>query len=158
MNVVVDTSVWSLALRRRQPSSAPEVAELAELVREGRAVVLGPVRQELLSGIQRQRDYEVLRDHLRAFPDVELETADYEEAARSFNRCRARGVQGSNTDFLICAAATRRRFAILTTDADFADYARVLPVRLHRGARRGVPGALRIISLAARARGRHSTR
>lgn len=131
MNVVVDTSVWSLALRRRHPPEAPEVGELAELIREGRAAILGPVRQELLSGIQGQPAYETLRDHLRAFPDVALETDDYEEAARIFNHCRARGVQGSNTDFLICAAAVRRRFAILTTDADFASFARIVPVRLH---------------------------
>jgi predicted nucleic acid-binding protein len=131
MNVVVDTSVWSMALRRRHPSEAPEVAELAELIREGRAAILGPVRQELLSGLHSQRDYETLRDHLRAFPDVELETDDYEEAARVFNHCRARGVQGSNKDFLICAAAVRRRFAILTTDTDFANIARIVPLRLH---------------------------
>jgi predicted nucleic acid-binding protein len=131
VNVVVDTSVWSLALRRRRPSEAPEVLELAELVREGRAVILGPVRQELLSGVQGPSQLETLRDHLRAFPDLELEPEDYEEAARSFNSCRARGVQGSNTDFLICAAATRRRFTILTTDADFASFERILPVRLH---------------------------
>jgi predicted nucleic acid-binding protein len=131
LNVVVDTAVWSLALRRRRPSEAPHVLELAELVGEGRALILGPVRQELLSGVQGQAHFDSLRDHLRAFPDVELEMDDYEEAARSFNACRARGVQGSNTDFLICAAAMRRRLSILTTDADFGSLARVLPVRLH---------------------------
>jgi predicted nucleic acid-binding protein len=131
VNVVVDTSVWSLALRRRHPSDAPEVAELAELVREGRAVVVGPVRQELLSGIRGQGDYESLRDRLRAFPDLALESNDYEEAARLFNLCRERGVRGSNTDFLICAIASRRRLAILTTDSDFATFARIVPLRLH---------------------------
>ena len=131
MNVVVDTSVWSLALRRRRPSDAPEVLELAELVREGRALILGPVRQELLSGVPDQPHFEMLREHLSSFSDVELEVDDYEEAARYFNSCRARGVRGSNTDFLICAAATRRRFGILTTDADFTNFARILPVRLH---------------------------
>lgn len=94
--------------------------------------MLGPVRQELLSGVPDQRQYETLREHLRAFPDLALVTADYEEAAASFNRCRARGVQGSNTDFLICAAAVRRRLSILTTDADFAHYAKVLAIELHR--------------------------
>ena len=131
MNVLVDTSVWSLALRRRRLTEAPETAELAELVREGRVSLLGPVRQELLSGITEEKQYTVLRDHLRAFPDVELDPGDYEEAAVFFNRCRARGVQGSNTDFLICAAATRRQLGILTTDADFRHFAKLLPIRLH---------------------------
>jgi predicted nucleic acid-binding protein len=131
MNVVIDTSVWSLALRRRRSSLAAEALELAELVREGRAAMLGPVRQELLSGVHEQPQYKPLREHLRAFPDLELEAEDYEEAAAFFNRCRAKGVQGSNTDFLICAVAARRRFGILTTDADFLHFAKLLPIALH---------------------------
>ena len=131
MNVLVDTSVWSLALRRRRLTEAPETSELAELVREGRVSLLGHVRQELLSGITDEKQYTVLRDHLRAFPDVDLDPGDYEEAATFFNRCRARGVQGSNTDFLLCAAAARRQLSILTTDADFLHFAKLLPIRLH---------------------------
>ena len=131
MNVLVDTSVWSLALRRRRLTEAPETSEHAELVREGRVSLLGHVRQELLSGITDEKQYTVLRDHLRAFPDVDLDPGDYEEAATFFNRCRARGVQGSNTDFLLCAAAARRQLSILTTDADFLHFAKLLPIRLH---------------------------
>ena len=131
MNIVVDTSVWSLALRRQRSSMAAEALELAELVREGRAALLGPVRQELLSGVPIAQQYETLREYLRAFPDVALEAEDYEEAAAFFNRCRAKGVQGSNTDFLICAAAARRQFAILTTDSDFTNFAKLLPIQLH---------------------------
>jgi predicted nucleic acid-binding protein len=131
VNVVVDTSVWSLALRRSRLSDAAEVRELAELIREGRAELLGAVRQELLSGIPDARQYETLRAHLRAFPDIPLEPEDHEQAAAFFNRCRARGVQGSNTDFLICAVAARRKLGVLTTDADFARYAKLLPLALH---------------------------
>jgi predicted nucleic acid-binding protein len=131
MNIVVDTSVWSLALRRQRSSRAAEALELSELVREGRVALLGPVRQELLSGVPIAQQYETLREYLRAFPDVALESEDYEEAAAFFTRCRAKGVQGSNTDFLICAAAARRQFAILTTDSDFTHFAKVLPIQLH---------------------------
>jgi len=131
MNIVIDTSVWSLALRRARSSGAAEALELAELVREGRAAMMGPVRQELLSGVQREQQYESLREYLRAFPDIALEAEDYEEAASFFNRCRAKGVQGSNADFLICAVAARRRFGILTTDTDFRHFAKLLPIELH---------------------------
>lgn len=131
MNVLVDTSVWSLALRRAKRIADDTVGELSELIREGRALMLGPVRQEILSGIKNTAQFELLRDHLRAFPDLELETADYEEAAAAFNRCRERGIQGSNTDFLICAAALRRDLTIYTTDKDFQRYSRVLKVGLH---------------------------
>lgn len=131
MRVLVDTSIWSLALRRAKPAPALIVQELAELVREGRVVVIGPIRQELLSGLKGNQQFQVLRDHLRAFPDLELETADFEEATHFFNRCRSKGIQGSNTDFLMCAVASRRDLAIFTTDNDFPEFGRVLPLKLH---------------------------
>lgn len=131
MKVLVDTSVWSLALRRRARVEAPAVQELRSLVDEGRVAMIGPIRQELLSGIRTPESFERLRDHLQPFPDERLETADFERAAEHFNTCRARGVQGSNTDFLICAVAERRNLPILTTDADFSRFAAVLPITLH---------------------------
>ncbi len=76
--------------------------------------------------------FERLRDQLRAFPDETLTAGDYETAAAFFKTCRAGGLQGSNTDFLLCAAAARLRFPILTTDDDFGRYARLLPIALHR--------------------------
>jgi predicted nucleic acid-binding protein len=132
LNVLVDTSVWSLALRRAERVDDRSTVELAKLIQEGRVVLLGAVRQELLSGVKVKRQFELLRDRLRAFPDLDLESADYEEAAMAFNRCRGRGIQGSNTDFLLCAAAYRRDLAIYTTDRDFERYAKVLDLELHR--------------------------
>lgn len=73
----------------------------------------------------------MLRERLRAFPDVALGSRDYESAADCFNRCRAKGVQGSNTDFLLFAVAMRLRAAILTTDQDFERFGRILGVKLH---------------------------
>jgi predicted nucleic acid-binding protein len=131
VNVLVDTSVWSLALRRAKRVDDTAPRELAELIRESRVVMMGSVRQELLSGIKVKAQFELLREHLQSFPDLQLATQDYEDAAAAFNRCRERGIQGSNTDFLICAAALRRDLSIYTTDRDFKHYARVLKVELH---------------------------
>ena len=131
MNVLIDTSVWSQALRRGAPRGTSEERELRELIGEGRVLMLGAVRQELLSGIRAAEQFKKLRERLRAFPDVSLSEADYEEAANCFNRCRTRGVQGSNTDFLMCAVAMRRGAAILTTDQDFPRFAAVLEFKLH---------------------------
>jgi predicted nucleic acid-binding protein len=131
MKVLVDTSVWSLALRHRGHVGDTAVLELRSLIDEGRVAMIGPIRQELLSGIRTSESFERLRDNLRAFPDEQLEEADFERAAEHFNACRARGVQGSNTDFLICAAAERRDLPILTSDADFTRFVRILPIRLH---------------------------
>ena len=129
--VIVDTSVWSLALRRKQPSSDATTAELARLIDEGEALIAGPIRQELLSGVAAQPQFQLLRERLAAFPDLPIDTADYERAAMCFNQCRARGVQGSNTDYLICALALRLNLPVFSVDRDFGRYARVLGVRLH---------------------------
>ncbi len=131
MKVLVDTSVWSLSLRRKVVSEHPVVAELAELVREVRAQMIGPIRQEVLSGIRSQVQFEGLRTLLRAFPDLSLDAADYECAAEFFNVSRSRGVHGSNTDFLICAASHRYEMPILTTDGDFRRFREYLPIELH---------------------------
>ncbi|NTV47325.1 MAG: PIN domain-containing protein [Chlorobiales bacterium] len=131
MRVLIDTSVWSLALRRNQPSNSPVETELIELIREVRGQMIGPVRQELLSGIKNQVQFQKLRNHLRAFPDLEVTTRDYESAADFFNLCRGKGVQGSNTDFLICAVAVRYNIPIFTTDEDFTLFKTHLPIALH---------------------------
>ena len=131
MNVLVDTSVWFLALRRRGTHDAPEIDELRTLIDEGRVVMVGAIRQEILSGVRTTEHFQRLRDGLQAFPDLSLETADFEEAAACFNRCRSRGLQGSNADFLLCAVALRRKIGILTTDRDFERFAKELDFELH---------------------------
>lgn len=93
--------------------------------------MIGVIRQELLSGVRDAKQFATLRDHLRAFPDLALETEDFEQAAGFYNKCRAKGIQGSSIDFLICAVAVRREQSILTTDADFSRYSRELPIQLH---------------------------
>ena len=135
MNVLVDTPVWSLALRRKQVDlSVREKAiteALAELIRDGRAQLMGAIRQELLSGIHEEERFSRLRDYLRAFDEPRLEVSDYEEAAQMHNRCRGKGIAGSAIDLLICSVAYRRNWQIFTTDRDFGRYASVLAVKLH---------------------------
>lgn len=131
MNVLVDTSVWSLAFRRSKENEHPAASLLKGLITDGRAALFGPIRQEILSGVKTQKQFDSLRSDLRAFPDIVLATDDYEEAARFYNLCRAKGIQGSNTDFLICATASRRQMPILTTDKDFYQFAKILPIDIH---------------------------
>jgi predicted nucleic acid-binding protein len=133
VKVLVDTSVWWLALQRRTPAlQHPAVEALRRLITEARAAMVGPIRQEVLSGIREKAAFERLRDHPQAFPDEPVNAGDYERAAEHFNTCRSRGLQGSNTDFLLCAIAERHRMPILSTDEDFLRYARVLPIDLHQ--------------------------
>ena len=131
MMVLVDTCVWSQVLRRQKVSNDPVARELHELIHEMRVQMVGPVRQELLSGVRLKKQFLELRNHLRAFPDLPLSENDFELAAEFFNQCRSKGVQGSNTDYLLCALSTRHELAIFTVDEDFKNYAKHLPIRLH---------------------------
>ena len=130
MKVLVDTSIWSLALRKASDPDPRARQQLAELIAGHRAQIIGPIRQELLSGIKDERQFEDLSGHLSAFPDLPVVADDYVMAAKFFNICRKNGIQGSNTDFLICAVAIRNRIAILTADDDFRQFAKVLPISL----------------------------
>jgi predicted nucleic acid-binding protein len=135
MSVLVDTSIWSLALRRRRRhlTAAEQVLvdELSDLTREGRVRIIGVVRQELLSGIKTPAQYEKLCSALRAFPDESITTTAHEGAAKASNTCRAKGIVSSVVDALICEIALARQWSIFTTDPDFKNYARVLPISLH---------------------------
>jgi len=128
MKVLVDTSVWSLALRRKEQSETVE--KLTALIKESLVVMIGPVRQELLSGISDRAIFNNLKSNLQSFDDLPITTGDYETAAEYFNTCRKNGVQGSHTDFLICAVACNNDLLIFTTDQDFQYYVKYTPIRL----------------------------
>ena len=94
--------------------------------------MIGPVRQEILSGIPDETQFRKLKAKLRAFEDLELTSDDYELAAEFTNACRKKGVQGSHIDFLICAVAVRNKLPIFTLDKDFERYAQPLGISLYR--------------------------
>jgi predicted nucleic acid-binding protein len=102
-------------------------------VQDGRAQIVGPVRQELLSGIPAEDSFHKVCDALRALDEPQLQIQDNEEAARISNICRVRGIAGSGIDFLICAISQLRNWEVFTTDRDFIRYRKVLPLRLYRG-------------------------
>jgi predicted nucleic acid-binding protein len=131
VRVLPDTPIWSAALRRKGGAANAYRTEMVRLVNHGVVEIIGPIRQELLSGIREQSQFEQVREHLRRFPDLQITTDDYEEAASFYNRCRSKGIQGSATDFLICAVATQKDLVIFTDDRDFVSYSKVLPIRLY---------------------------
>jgi hypothetical protein len=136
MKVLVDTCVWSKLLRKATDENDPIVLALNELIKEYRVLMIGPIRQELLSGIKKKNQFTLLKEHLRSFSDLEIKTEDYEVAAQMSNACRRKGIQGSHTDFLICAVAVRYDLAIFTVDADFQLYKRHVPLKLHKPGKR----------------------
>lgn len=132
MNVIVDTCIWSIALRKKAKEQTRETIELIQLIEQGRVIMLGPIRQEILSGIKNARQFAKLKAHLSNFPDETISSIEYETAAKYFNTCRKNGVQGSNTDLLICAVAVHYNYSIFTADKDFKLYQKHLPIKLHK--------------------------
>ena len=121
MRVIVDSCAWSLLLRRKARATLTSdrqftLASLKEAIKDGRVVLIGPIRQEVLSGIKAQAQFEKLRAHLAAFPDESLTTRHFVEAAHLFNLCRSSGVECGQTDILICAVAVQMHYDILTYD------------------------------------------
>ena len=132
MKVIVDTSIWSLALRRNNSNESSIVSELETLITDFRIQLIGPIRQELLSGIKSEDQFKKLRSYLRSFPDYTLKSEDFELAAEFFNKCRSKGIQGSNTDFLICSIAANNNWQIYTTDQDFLHFQKIIPIHLYK--------------------------
>lgn len=122
MKVLVDTSIWSLALRRKGGTAKLNdeekrlVALLVEAIRDGRALVAGPIRQEVLSGIATPEQFAEVKTKLDPFPDQPIGSADYIEAARLYNLSRRRGVECGAVDMLLCALAYRNEWTILARD------------------------------------------
>lgn len=122
MKVLVDTSIWSLALRRKGGTAKLNdqekrlVALLVEAIRDGRVLVAGAVRQEVLSGIVTPEQFAAVKTRLDPFPDQPIASEDYIEAARLYNLCRRRGVACGAVDMLLCALAYRNEWTILARD------------------------------------------
>jgi len=130
MKVLADTCIWSHVLRHKNPD--PELsARLKDLIDDGRIVMIGPVRQELLSGISNMKHFDTLKELLAPFEDIPLRTEHFVKAAEFSNICRNKGIQGSTTDLLICAVASLEKCSIFTSDNDFENYRKFLLITLH---------------------------
>lgn len=130
MKVLVDTPIWSYALRTPNKEYQNEIDQLESLIRDQRALIIGPIRQEILSGYSDLRKYKKLKEKLSFFENTPIHDIDYEFAAELCNHCRKKGVQGSHIDFLICAVAKRIDIPIFTTDKDFPNYQKAISIKL----------------------------
>jgi len=132
MRVLVDTSVWSLALRKKDRNILENriVENFTEIIRNLDMVIIGPIRQEILSGIAERERFEELKDRISIFEDYKIDTQDYIIAASLYNQCRKKGIQGSHIDYLICAVSINNHFSILTLDKDFDNYKKIVPIKL----------------------------
>jgi hypothetical protein len=121
VKLLVDTCVWSLALRRKNaPSLSPDEqrlkTQLVQAIQDGRVAMLGLLRQELLSGIKETAQFDRVKAALGPYLDEPINTADHEYAARVYNECRNLGVEPGTVDVLICAVAVGRGWEVLSSD------------------------------------------
>ena len=129
--VIVDSDVWSEAFRKKGKKSR-EVIRLQELIESDEVLVIGSIRQEVLSGIKDKSRFEKIKEAMRAFPNQGIDNSIFELAASFFNLCRGKGIQGSHTDFLISACAVSWKAEILSKDKDFQRYSKYIPIVLHK--------------------------
>jgi len=132
--ILVDTSVWSLALRKKEKTDQEIriINQLSKIINNLDMVIIGPIRQEILSGINDKKKYDELREKISIFEDFQLHTYDYELAAELFNECRKHGIQGSHIDYLICAVAINNDMSILTLDNDFQLYKKHMKLKIEK--------------------------
>jgi predicted nucleic acid-binding protein len=126
----VDTPIWSYALRSQNDGFEQHIKELEALIVDQRVLIIGPIRQEVLSGYSDMKKFEKLNKKLKYFENTPVIDDDYIQAAKFSNICRKNGIQGSHIDFLICAVASRLNVKIFTTDKDFAHYQNHIPLKL----------------------------
>ena len=125
----MDTSVWSLALRRDRPSDLPEVAALERALTDGDVVTTtGLVYQELLQGFRGPRDQRAIVARFAALPFLTPDRHDHFEAAQLRNRARRRGAQVGTIDAILAQLCIRYELRLLTTDADFSRIAEHEPL------------------------------
>ena len=131
MSVFVDTSVWSLAVRRDTPSDAREVVELTRTLPSGEPVfATGLVLQELLQGFAGPRARQQIIDRFSAIPMIVPDRADHIEAAELRNVCRRSGIQVGTIDALLAQLCIRHDLTMLAADQDFQGIARKCGLRV----------------------------
>jgi predicted nucleic acid-binding protein len=131
LSLFVDTSVWSLALRRDGPSSAPQVAALLKAIENGEPILTtGLVLQELLQGFSGPKAREQILDRFSALPLLVPDRADHVEAAALRNTCRRHGIQIGTIDALLAKLCIRHGLLMLSSDRDFQSMANHCALRL----------------------------
>ncbi len=133
MNVLVDTSVWSLAFRRKQESNDPAVKMLRELIVSGHSIFyLGVILTEVLQGVRSETLFRQIEQQFDVLELLNLTKHDYVCAAKLSQVCRQAGITVGTVDYLIAAAAIEHSCSLLTTDKDFQHIATVSPLSLIR--------------------------
>lgn len=120
MKLIVDTSIWSLALRRQPHIYNLDAENLKKIINNGENIfLLGIILQEILRGVKRPQEFISLKEYLDPFPLIEITREQYINAAELKNHLSREGVQVSTIDALIATAAIAHDCYLYTNDKDF---------------------------------------
>ena len=116
----MDTSIWSLALRRDSPAPGREVGALVHAIESGETLLTtGLVLQELLQGFSGPKSRDQILDRFSSIPLLVPDRDDHVRAAELRNHCRRSGVQVGTIDALLAQLCIRHDLTMLTADEDF---------------------------------------
>lgn len=132
MKILVDTNIWSTVLRKPQTNQSVVLYHFKSIITSGHCAIIGPIRQEILSGIRDKKTFIKLREYLSVFEDEVLTQSDYENAATVFNDCRASGITISAIDALIISICKNHDLKLYTHDKDFVMYAKIGKISLYQ--------------------------
>jgi predicted nucleic acid-binding protein len=134
LSLFVDTSVWSLALRRDDPAPSSHVAALKQAIQNGELIVTtGLVLQELLQGFSGPKAREKILESFSSLPLLAPDRGDHVEAATLRNRCRRQGIQIGTVDALLAQLCIRHNLMMLSSERDFQRVAKHCDLRLWTG-------------------------
>ncbi|MBN1781406.1 PIN domain-containing protein [bacterium] len=121
MNLIADTSAWSLFLQRQKVSQQNDCVRKLRFSLENRDCIflIGVILQEILDGLASEKQFNALTEYFRPFPLIECTREDYIKAVQLKNLCRKKGIQAGTIDFLIAAVCINHQMPLLTADRDF---------------------------------------
>ncbi len=141
MRFLIDTSVWSESLRRKNATIDSSETILSKLIlNEYEIVIAGIILQEILSGITDKKLFTEINTILSDFPYIEANKQDYIFAAELRNNLKTKGVTAGSFDFLIASLAIRNKLTLVTLDNDFTHIAKHSDLKifdLKKGLRNG---------------------
>ena len=131
MGLLVDTSVWSLAMRRDEQPNSPELKLLIKALDSGEEIYsTGVILQELLQGFSGAKSADAIAERFAAIPMLIPDTADHIQAAELRNKSRRKGIQVGTIDALIAQLSLRYQLSLLTADKDFKHMSKAVKLKL----------------------------
>jgi len=131
IKLLIDTSVWSEALRRKDKSLDSSETLVRRIIENNdEIVIIGIILQEILSGITDKKLFSEIETILNDFSYIDIMKEDYIYAAELRNKCKQKGIIAGSYDFLIASVAIRNKLALVTYDKDYINISKYTELKI----------------------------